>query len=275
MFSVVTIVYNEVDYIEDTIKSVISQSCSDVEYIIIDGGSTDGTLDVIRKYESDISFWETGNDTGISNAFNRGVQKATGDYISFLNAGDWYAPTTIATIAASATQYPEVDIFYGDIAMVDEDRAIKYARHAAPTLKSDSFRFRMPSVPHPTVFARYECCEEQPFDESLHNAMDYEWLRRLMTMGATFKRLAVNSPFVYMRLAGKSNDGYLRTLAEVHEIAIHYGDPWVLSFVYNRIFRASRFILRRALERTRAGEIAVDLIRRVTVVLGWRRWELK
>ena len=88
--SVITISYNAVSVIEDTIQSVLNQSYKDIEYIIIDGGSTDGTVDIIKKYQDKINYWVSEPDNGIYDAMNKGIDKATGEWINFMNAGDYF-----------------------------------------------------------------------------------------------------------------------------------------------------------------------------------------
>ncbi|MFC1603328.1 glycosyltransferase, partial [Pseudomonadota bacterium] len=94
LISVVTVVYNGVRNIEQTIKSVINQVYENVEYIVIDGGSTDGTVDVLKKYDSQIDYWDSVPDNGISDAMNKGVSHASGDYIIFIHADDYFANNT-------------------------------------------------------------------------------------------------------------------------------------------------------------------------------------
>ena len=98
--SVITVVYNAKDTIERTIKSVIAQLYDNYEYIIIDGGSTDGTLDIIEKYRDKISYFISESDEGIYDAMNKGVLKATGDYVAFINADDWYEPNAFKLVAS-------------------------------------------------------------------------------------------------------------------------------------------------------------------------------
>ena len=110
-FSIITINYNNKDGLEMTINSVLGQSFQDFEYIIIDGGSTDGSIDVIKKYKSRIDYWVSEPDKGVYNAMNKGIGKATGEYINFMNSGDAYhLPSALETIAE---MHSEADIIIG------------------------------------------------------------------------------------------------------------------------------------------------------------------
>ena len=102
LISVITVSYNAVSTIEQTILSVINQTYSNIEYIIIDGGSTDGTIDIIRRYEDKIAYWVSEPDRGIYDAMNKGASKANGEYIAFLNSDDWYELDAVSIIAQFA-----------------------------------------------------------------------------------------------------------------------------------------------------------------------------
>src|SRR5690242_19312818 len=92
LVSIITIVYNGETYLEQAINSVLQQSYPHIEYIVIDGGSTDKSVSIIKKYESNIQYWISGRDNGIADAFNKGLAKAKGNVIGFINADDWYEP---------------------------------------------------------------------------------------------------------------------------------------------------------------------------------------
>ncbi|MBL7128895.1 MAG: glycosyltransferase [Ignavibacteria bacterium] len=118
-FSIITVVFNSEPALVKTINSIRKQSCTDIEYIIIDGCSTDGTLDVIKKYDKYISFWCSEPDEGIYDAMNKGLKKATGNYVWFLNAGDEiYSHDTLNYINSIKD---DADAFYGEVEYVDEE----------------------------------------------------------------------------------------------------------------------------------------------------------
>ena len=114
LISIVTVSYNAVLTIEQTILSVINQTYPNVEYIIIDGGSTDGTVDIIKKYADKIAYWVSEPDKGIYDAMNKGGLKATGDFIQFLNAGDWFENEYVIE-KIFKDWYKRVDVIYGDM----------------------------------------------------------------------------------------------------------------------------------------------------------------
>ena len=97
--SVITVCFNSKETLEQTIKSVVGQEYEDKEYIVIDGGSTDGTVDILKKYAEQIAFWLSEPDEGIYDAMNKGIKHATGDVIAFLNSDDWYEPDTLTRVA--------------------------------------------------------------------------------------------------------------------------------------------------------------------------------
>lgn len=118
VISVVTVVYNSEQFLEKTIKSIVSQSYPHIEFIIIDGGSKDGTIDIIKKYDSSIAYWKSEPDNGLYDAMNKGLQVATGDYVWFVNSGDEiYNNTIVEKIIASHNQ---ADVIYGETMIINE-----------------------------------------------------------------------------------------------------------------------------------------------------------
>ena len=123
LVSVITVVFNGEKYLEETIQSVINQSYANVEYIIIDGGSTDKTVDVIRKYENQIDYWVSESDDGIYDGMNKGIKLAVGDWINFMNAGDSFnSPQLINEIRKNF--FSDYSIIYSDVLINDQSRTI-------------------------------------------------------------------------------------------------------------------------------------------------------
>lgn len=115
LITVVTVVYNGAEFLEETIKSVIEQTFDNVEYIIVDGGSTDGTLEIIKKYDQAIDYWVSEPDKGIYDAMNKGIDLGSGDWINFMNAGDFfYASDTIHKVFDSKNTFAGCHVIYGD-----------------------------------------------------------------------------------------------------------------------------------------------------------------
>lgn len=173
--TIITVVYNNVRDIERTIKSVICQTYPYIEYLIIDGNSTDGTVDVIKRYAEHISEWISEPDKGIYDAMNKGLGRATGDYVLFMNSGDEiYAEDTVAQVFASA---PDADIYYGETEMYDADwQSIGLRRHAIPPqFNWRSFRFGM-NISHQAIYIRRSIAGR--YDPRYQLSADIDWIIR-------------------------------------------------------------------------------------------------
>jgi len=171
--TVITVVYNNVRDIERTLTSVIRQTYPHIEYLIIDGNSTDGTVDVIKRYAEHISQWISEPDKGIYDAMNKGLGRATGDYVLFMNSGDEiYAEDTVAQVFASA---PDADIYYGETEMYDEDwHSLGLRRHAIPAqFNWRSFRFGM-SISHQAIYIRRSIAGR--YDPRYRLSADIDWI---------------------------------------------------------------------------------------------------
>lgn len=203
--SIITVVFNNVRTIEDTIRAVEMQNYSDVEHIVIDGASTDGTLEVLRRHQDKIAKLVSEPDRGIFDAMNKGLRLATGDVVGFLNADDVYADTAVFHTVAEVFADETVDACYADLVYVDPVDLNKQVRY----WKSKPFcpgMFSTGWVPaHPTFFARRAIyARDGGFDESLGLAADYELMLRLLERHR-IKALYVPKVFVKMRLGGASN----------------------------------------------------------------------
>jgi glycosyltransferase len=209
--SVITVCYNSAATIADTLRSVASQSHADIEHIVIDGASSDGTLQIVRDAGRHVARVVSERDRGIYDAMNKGLRLATGELVGFLNADDIYAgPDVVAAIDRAAAQ-PSVDGVYGDLVYVaagDPSRVIRRWRSG----EFDRSRLRygwMP--PHPTLYVRRNTLTGiDGFDLQFRIAADYDFMLRYLT--ARERRLAyLPQVMVRMRLGGTSN----RSLAAV------------------------------------------------------------
>jgi len=171
--SVITIVYNNVKDIERTMLSVLNQTYRNIEYIVIDGNSTDGTRDKIQTYKDRLAQFISEPDKGIYDAMNKGLSLATGDYILFMNSGDEiYAPETVTEVFETESS---ADIYYGETEMYDENwQSLGQRRHCAPEVFNwKSFRFGM-SVSHQAIYIKRSLA--QPYDLRYKYSSDIDWV---------------------------------------------------------------------------------------------------
>ncbi|MEZ5010012.1 MAG: glycosyltransferase family 2 protein [Chitinophagales bacterium] len=113
--SIITPSYNQAEFLEDTITSVLHQNYPNLQYIIIDGGSSDGSVEIIKKYENQIDYWISEKDSGQTHAINKGFSKVTGDIICWLNSDDIYFDYTLSAVANYFNENPDIDILWGDV----------------------------------------------------------------------------------------------------------------------------------------------------------------
>jgi glycosyltransferase involved in cell wall biosynthesis len=187
--TVITVVYNCVNLIEKTIGSILAQTYSNIEYILVDGGSNDGTVDIIRKYDNLISYWKSEPDRGIYDAMNKGLALATGDFVWFINAGDLiYSDDVLEKIftarqprGGTAVEYlPSYPIIiYGDTMIVDADyREVGLRRLRPPEILTwKSFKKGM-LVCHQAILVSRAIAE--PFDPQYRHSADFDWVVRML-----------------------------------------------------------------------------------------------
>lgn len=203
--SIVTVAYNSAQTIKDTIDSVARQSYKNIEHIIVDGGSTDGTVGIISSYP--FVKMIGGPDRGIYDAMNKGLRLASGDVVAFLNSDDFFEHDRVIERVAREFFVNEIDFLYGDVVMVSPDNTERVVRlWEAGVLTLDSFR-RGWHPPHPAMFVKKSVFEEiGAFSEKYRIAGDYEFILRLFAR-QKFSFSYVNEVLVRMRLGGVSNGG--------------------------------------------------------------------
>ncbi len=177
LITVITVIYNNEETLERCIKSVLEQTYDNIEYIVIDGGSSDGTLDIIKKYQDSIDYYISEPDGGIYYAMNKGIALASGDYIYFANSDDWVYPKSIQTIAEkSINSNPEY--IFGNIKQ--EHRVYRGNEYKERVFFTSPF-------PHPSMFTSRECFNKYGnFDASMKIAADYDFVVRLYVNNASF-----------------------------------------------------------------------------------------
>lgn len=213
--SIITVCLNRVATIEKAIQSVINQGYDKIEYIIIDGGSTDGTVDIIRKYEEYLAYWVSEEDKGIYDAMNKGIAKATGDIVAFLNSDDWYEDNILFKVAAYFEQFRPM-ILSGMINTLQKGQWKKKVLEFDN--EEENIRIGM-NCRHPATFVRKEIFDRfGGFDTRYKIAADYEWLLRMYDEG--IRILKVDDVFTNFSTKGVSSSNLKLTIKEARQIAL-------------------------------------------------------
>ena len=179
LVSIVTPSFNQAHFLEETIKSVLGQIYPHIDYIIMDGGSTDGSVDVIKKYEGKLAHWESVKDKGQTDAINKGFNRAKGEILAWLNSDDTYAsPHTIADAVNYLVAHPETALVYADCDFINEAGDV-IGRFASRQTDYAKLRSGFVHIPQQTMFFRAKYWKELgPLDPSFYFAMDYDlWVR--------------------------------------------------------------------------------------------------
>lgn len=203
--SVITVCYNSEKTIETAIESIINQDYKNIELIVIDGKSTDSTLDILKKYDNHIHTLISEKDKGIYDAMNKGLQKATGDIIGTLNSDDLYVKNNILSKIVSKFNHTNCDIVYGDLYYVKQNNTNKIIRHwVTKPFKPDSFKKGW-HPPHPTFFVKNHVYKNFGyFNLKYKLAADFELMLRLLEKHR-INSAYINIPLVKMRLGGATN----------------------------------------------------------------------
>ncbi len=203
--TIITVTLNSAKFLEDCINSVINQEYENIEHIIIDGQSTDGTLDIIKKYKDHIAYWVSEKDPGMYDAINKGMRAATGDIIGTLNSDDTLASTLVISNIVGSFTDQKVDAVYGDLVYVDQQNTDKIVRvWKGAAFKRGRYKYGwMPA--HPTFYFKRELLDQYGYYEThYYTASDYEFMARYLFY---FRVNAYYVPklIVRMRIGGMSN----------------------------------------------------------------------
>lgn len=203
--SIITVCMNSKRYVEDAIKSVCGQTYLDIEYIVIDGGSTDGSVEIFNRYKNKIDKLVVEKDNGIFEAMNKGIRLATGEIVYFLNSDDMlYDNKVIERIAPLFIDNKNADFVYGNIEVLDPVKGISYIERYPERISRGLFIRK--TIGHPATFFRSLCFKKVGFfDQRYKIAADYDWfLRAIFTKG--LKGMHTESNVSIFRLGGVSTD---------------------------------------------------------------------
>lgn len=224
--SIVTPSYNQGQFLEGAIQSVLEQKYPNLEYIVIDGNSSDNSVGIIKRYEKHLTRWVSEPDGGQTEAINKGLKMATGDIWAYLCSDDTYAPGAFRECVRAFEQNPDAAVVYGGCNFIDTKGRVTRVKPSGPfdrrKLLKDNYIFQ------PSVFLRHRVLETHGFlDESLHYAMDYEyWLR-----------ISLHERFVYVdRIL--SNYRLHSSSKSIRDVLKMYGESVPIKKIYGAGFRA-------------------------------------
>ncbi len=229
--SIITVTYNSAETLEQTIQSVIYQQYPNLEYIIVDGGSTDKTITIIQNYQFCITKWISEKDNGLYEAMNKGIKMASGEIIGIINSDDFYLEGAFNKIISATVKHPDSDVFYGNIVYDLPDYPLLISRSKHPLKKSD---FCSMPIMHPTVFVRQDCYQKYgAFDLNYQLSADHELMLRLLKAKVRFYYL--NENIAQMRAGGVSTQDLhgmreIRAILSKHNASFYTFFRFALSF---------------------------------------------
>lgn len=228
LISVITVVLNGARNLEQAILSVVNQAYENIEYIILDGGSVDGTLGIIEKYEDRIDYWVSEPDGGTYDAMNKGIGLATGELIGLLNSDDYYEPEAIGIVAGRYARNPAPQILFGNAYALQEEMQVRYKTHA-----HSNHWFGM-GIYHPAMFVHKDVYGEiGMYDTAYRASADFDFMLRAIRKKIAFT--PVDTFLVNYRTSGFSAVNLRRTLRENRDLIRRYfgrrGKEYLLSSV--------------------------------------------
>lgn len=232
LISIVTVVFNGEKYLEETIQSVINQTYGNVEYIIIDGGSTDGTLEIIKKYEEHIDYWVSEKDSGIYDAMNKGMTLCYGEIIGIVNADDTLYLKTLEEVASAFICFQNISFTYGTVHLMNEDSKVYGQTSSLPDNRIEQDKFKQMPFLHPTMFIKKELyLNIGLYDTQYRLRADYDFVLRILE-NRDFEGYRLENVTGCFRLGGQA-DGW-ETFYENKLILSKYNVS--LFYIYINIF---------------------------------------
>lgn len=246
--TVFTISFNSIATIEKTILSVISQNLKDYEYIIVDGGSTDGTVEIIKNYAKYLSYWISECDAGPADAVNKAIALSRGKYLYWVNSDDWVEDSYLSVAINVLESNPDADYVYGNLNYYDEKGLFSFTQKGDLNY-AKKIKYEMPRINPPSIVIKKNVfCKIGPVNTNLYVASDYELFLRLHVSGG----YGVYSDQLYAnhRLGGISSKHVFRGLGEIRKAAISNRSSFFISnyFYYKYMIRVLiKFFLKKIL----------------------------
>jgi len=233
--SIITVVWNNKETIRDSIDSILSQTYQNIEYIIVDGGSNDGTVDVVKSYGDKIDKFISEADNGIYDALNKGIAISTGDIIGLLHSDDYYPNPNILSIVVEKFKNNDIDMIWGDIIYVNKKGESK--RHYS----GENINFNIGIMPpHPSVFIKKKCYEDFGYYNTDYRiAADYDLLFRFIKLN-NLKCIYSNDIIVNMTPGGASNKNIFSSIKlnkEIYQIHKSHNRPISIFSLFKKIPR--------------------------------------
>ena len=186
LISIITPSYNQAAFLEQTLRSVLEQDYPNIEYLVVDGGSTDGSVEIIKKYADRLAWWVSEKDHGQGEAINKGFARATGKYIAWVNSDDFYQPGAIRSAVSELEAHPELGMVFGDVQVVAADGTILNELHYGNWGLDELMTFHI--IGQPAVFMRRSVLEKAGYlNTSYHFMLDHQlWLRMGLEAGIRY-----------------------------------------------------------------------------------------
>lgn len=252
LVTIITPSYNQAQYLEETIQSVLDQTYPNIEYIVVDGGSTDGSLDIIQRYAGRLTQWISESDQGQTDAINKGFGMAHGEILAWLNSDDVYLPTAVEQAVAYLADHPDVGMVYGHAYYVDQ-YGKRMAEYPSGVTDYKGLRRGINTIPQQSTFFRRKVWQMVgPLDPSYFYAMDYSLWRRISAVSPI---AYLPRPLAHFRIhdASKSRTAARRCWPEMIKLHFDEGGSW-FSILY------AKYLVRRVVEPL------------MPLRLEWRKW---
>ena len=234
LISIVTPSYNQAQYLEETIRSILLQGYPNLEYIIIDGGSTDGSIDIIRRYEPWLAYWVSEPDQGQADAINKGWRRCRGEIVAWLNSDDTYEPDALRMVAQEMNSEKDHPVVYGDCNFIDETGRFLRTIHPPPLSLGSLIRYWVPDSvpPQPAIFLSLRVIQDVGLlNTSLHYAMDYDLCVRAISH---YRFHHIPRPLANYRYhsESKTGHGWQPFFREWHDVSYPYWNNKKSSLYY-------------------------------------------